>query len=131
MLADIGYGGGCSHDILPGWLRTVLPPPRRRAAAQSLESLLFWTEVLVVPGPGLVRAKRPLGATQPRDADLTVVLATANVLTLRPREERAGAESSARRILLEDQLANYSLHFVGVQESRARRAEHRAAESLL
>ncbi len=58
-------------------------------------------------------------------------MATASVLTLLPREERAGADSSARRLLLEEQLAEASLHFFGIQEARSPQAELRAGRKYV
>ena len=52
-------------------------------------------------------------------------MATANVLTLRPGEERVSIEGSARRLMLEEQFGDAGIHFVGVQEARSPQSEVR------
>ena len=73
-----------------------------------------------VPAAG--REHQPGGEDE---APRTVRMATANVLTLRPGEERESIEGSARRIMLEEQFADAGIHLVGVQEARAPQAEVR------
>ena len=76
--------------------------------------------------PGL-RQEEPAAQQHGGDevAPRTVRMATANVLTLHPGEERGGAEGSARRILLEEQFAEAGIHFVGIQEARSPQSEVR------
>ena len=53
-------------------------------------------------------------------------MATANVLTLRPQEEKDGVDSSARRIAIEEQFAEAGMRFVGIQEARSPQSEARS-----
>ncbi len=50
-------------------------------------------------------------------APCTVQMATANVLTLLPRDEKDGVDSSARRILMEEQFAE------AIKEARSPQSE--------
>ncbi len=76
--------------------------------------MLFWTQVLAASDPGLAPATATGQQLQP-EAPCRMRTATANVLNLRPREEKDGVDSSARRIMMEEQFAEAGLHFVGIQ----------------
>jgi hypothetical protein len=92
--------------------------PHKQRVALSLQSLLFWQAVLEEPDPLLVardRAAHDLSVAPLQ----TLRLASANVTTLRPRQEGDGGEGSARRIDLALQFAAAELQIIGIQESRS------------
>merc|ERR1712194_947724 len=78
-------------------------PPRQQGTALSLESLVFWTDVLASPDPAeqtrMVKTKA--GSTEIR-------IATANVNTLHPKSEEGGI--SARRATLAKEMAALSFN---------------------
>ena len=130
VVADLGCSGELSHSDLLTWLGALRLPEVLERPKLQLHSLIFWAEVLAAEDPGL-RAPGPLGTSQEEAvaaeqppvgdgaAPRLVRMATANVLTLRPGQERDGVEGSARGILLEEQFAEAGIHFVGVQEARS------------
>ena len=70
--------------------------------------------------PIAVRQQRESPVTTSSTSDVTLSVATANVLTLYPGGERPGAYVSARHEQLMRQCFELELHIVGVQETRSR-----------
>ena len=101
-----------SHDELLSWLEALRLPELVSRTRLRLHSLLFWTEVLESPDPGLAPKIADSGQQPRSQAPCTVRMATASALTLRPREERDGADGSARRTLLEEQFAGTGLRLL-------------------
>ncbi len=89
FLADLGCFGKASHDALLSWLGDLRLPELTSRARLSLHGLLFWTQVLAAPDPGLAPAAAAGQQLQP-DAPRTMWMATANVLTLRRGRRRTG-----------------------------------------
>ena len=133
VAADLGCAGELSHHGLLDRLRALQLPEGVERHRLPLHSLLFWGAVLEADGGGRTSpcggAEAPAGegaAEQAaEEAPRIVRMATANVLTLRPGEERVSIEGSARRIMLEEQFGDAGIHFVGVQEARSPHSEVR------
>ena len=83
----------------------------------SLHSLLYWQDVLAWPDP-LEQARTKEARTGRQELLCERHLATANVLTLRPRQDGDSGEGSARRLDLAMQFAAAGLHVLGLHETR-------------
>ena len=121
LAATIGMDEGPSH---PGLLAAIAEQPRAPLPGRrtlQLHAELFWTEALEGQAPA-AQPSRP--APPPRRAQACghqeLLLATANVLTLRPAEEADGA-ASVRRCQLADLMAHQGVHVLGIQEARSRK----------
>ncbi len=63
VLADLGCSGEVSSDALLSWLGELQLPELAPRARLSLHNLLFWTQVLAAPDPGLTPAG-PMGLSR-------------------------------------------------------------------
>ena len=133
-LADLAATLGMSGNATEGLPWDVIARPGRVPTLEShvlsLRGELFWADVLdrapsclsgahAMPERVRTPAPMPRGEAGEARARVTLHLATANVLTLRPAQEEDG-RSSWRREQLADQLAARGVSAVGVQEARGR-----------
>ena len=106
--------------VSPQFLHDTVRGSKRSRRTIQLDSLLFWEAIEKLPDP-LVRPFPSVDTASPPAASL--VIATANVLTLYPQEEDQGETwaPSARRAARAQQIRVVGVDILGVQEGRSRK----------
>ena len=113
LAATLGMQGECS-DGLTG--RTCVPLDPPLPLQLCLEAELFWSDALDRANAAPPQIPQH---DESRDTDTTLVLASANVLTMHPATDASDAPS-ARRSMLAASFAHARFAVVGVQEARSR-----------